>query len=356
MPPLPIEEPFFSYVSTDLPTGPRLHFLSCPKVIAGQVTVNIDFGSVDLEFMDDQGLSSYVPPGMAHFLEHFLYFLHREDLISPLCYTYTAFPNAVVSYDFTRWGIKAAWVDDAQLARSVADLVGRFLSLLLPPDWENERLPDLLEQTKADIGNEIGDRESDPDYRLHCKLREVLYPRHPIRYDVLGTRESLQQIEMAHVRQALGILRSRIRSVTVLSGALPDDLCHQVEERVSGLLARPPEPLIRPVPPPAEAVGGPCQQVSPALPIHGFHKGPSGSSAPASAPRVPVAQLATGNARPDTFNKHGAPPAGATACPDQGQAQTRGEELLGRASGCFALTHCPGLHGCCRCAAERRVP
>lgn len=276
MPPFPIEpSQSFAYAVTDLPGGPRLHFLSHPVVLPGTVslTVTVDFGSVHLKYRDASGLRFTAPPGLSHFMEHFLFWLQFDDLILPMEQAYMTGPNAIVSYDFSRWGIRRAIVDpqatierapvdDLQQSRAVAELVRRFLKILLPSDSVVARAPDILTKTKNDIANEILYRHSSLDYPLHCKLRKALYPRHPIRYDILGTKNSIHRIELAHVQHAMAMIRSRIRSVMVLvhGYSIPDELREGVAETVTEMLAHTQAPSFHPEVVAAAKLEGHCNQ------------------------------------------------------------------------------------------------
>ena len=233
------------YRCVDAADDLRLHFIASDEFFPDQVsvTVTVDFGSSHLWCAGDDGGTTALPIGLAHFMEHYLFWLHFHERLVPLERTYLSTPNAVVTYDRSLWGLRNAVVaeevsfnpafDEGRTVAGVCDIVRRFLSVLTEEYPVSESL---VERTVNDIKNEIGERHSNLDYRLNLKLRETLYEINPVRHDILGIRESLKDIQASHVALAMRLIRANIRSVVILAHRLTDSLISAVEQTVADLL------------------------------------------------------------------------------------------------------------------------
>jgi hypothetical protein len=250
----------FEYRCADCASGVRLHFIGSEECSPDQVsvTVSVDFGSSHLSCADVDGNVKVLPVGLAHFMEHYLFWLHFQEHLIPLEHTYIATPNAVVTYDRSLWGIRNATVareisfnpefDEVRTIAGVCDLVRRFLTVLTE---DHQVSPSLIERTVGDIYNEIGERHSNLNYRLELKLRESLYSVSPVRHDILGGRESLKDIQVDHVELAMRLIRANVRSVVILAHRLTEALISEVVQTVEGLL--PDAPAVpMPLAPPTE--------------------------------------------------------------------------------------------------------
>lgn len=253
-----------NYKNITIDNGTCLHFVSSEEAWADQVsvTVTVDFGSIHLACRDLCGNTYELPQGIAHFMEHLLFWLNFDEILLPLNYKYVAEPNSVVTNDLTRWGVKGALVDELKLHRttptdenrrteSVGDIVHSLLSILMPDDEVIERISKLLiDRTVNDIVNEISERHSGfiphgnndvnskRDYVLKLKVIENLYICNPVQYDPLGTNQSLRTIEMNHIKLALRLIRYNIRSIIIVGWRLPERLITRTKQIVLDLLNR----------------------------------------------------------------------------------------------------------------------
>lgn len=253
---------FFNYDYTETQNGKRLHLIShehdfSPAIVSVSIAVN--FGSTHLSFIDNFGAVKNFPVGMAHFMEHFLFWLHFDDVLLPLTYKYYRDPNAVVTYDRTIWFQKKAWVaesdnDKRPDAESVCNIV-RSLLTVLTAECPEAKAASLMEKAKNDVKNEIGERNSDLKYRMQTKLLSTLYREDPVRYDILGTPETLAGIDLGHVDSAMKLIRANIQSVTVLGSRLSDSFITKVKENVLALLDEHSQTgTIQPIPPEIESM------------------------------------------------------------------------------------------------------
>lgn len=257
--PIPIQTSnFFNYDCTEM-HGQRLHIIShehnsSPGLVS--VSISVNFGSTHLSCIDSLGEVKNFPVGMAHFMEHFLFWLHFDDVLLPLSYKYYHDPNAVVTYDRTIWFQKKAWVAESDIderpnAESVCHIVRSLLSVLTA-ECPESKIASLIEKTKNDVKNEIGERNSDLTYRMQSKILSALYREDPVRHDILGTSETLADINPDHVGLAMKLIRANIQSVTVLGSRLSDSFIAKIKETVLDLYKHSERADIQPIPPKIE--------------------------------------------------------------------------------------------------------
>lgn len=243
------------YRDIDSPAGPRLHFISSKTISQDLISVSITvgFGGIHLRCNDRLGRIHEIPQGMAHFMEHLLFWLHIDEYLRPISDNYGASPNCVVTYDRTIWYVKGAFVDKGKGSSAACDIVEQLISVLVTDDQHKQRILKLLKMTVNDIRNEIAYRHGNLDYVMRLKLLEALYHENPIRYDMLGSTESLTKIGISDVELALSLIRSNIASVTVCARVLSDETIAQIEQLITGILnASKAEAELRPVPPSTE--------------------------------------------------------------------------------------------------------
>lgn len=268
--------PYVSYKSLDLQGGPRLHFISCqnefPDLVSVSVTVN--FGGIHLACADVSDNVHDFPQGMAHFMEHFLFWLNFSEIVKPLELKYAASLNAVVTADRTIWYLKRALVDDRLLEdatkwgtvqlpdevkknEAICDILKGLISVAIGIDESRkDHFIELIDKSVTDIRNEISERHTGfmtpnikslnltlkenskrrYDYALQVILRSVLYQNNPIRYDWLGSKETLQKITLTHVEKALELIRNNILSIVVVGHTFSEKTVTEAKQTVEEIL------------------------------------------------------------------------------------------------------------------------
>ena len=139
-----------------------------------------DFGSIHTEFTIN-GETFSVPAGVAHFLEHKMFDLPGRDVSEEFA-ALGAYPNAFTSYDMT-----AYYFSCTNQFESCLRLLLEFVST---PYFTKES----VEKEQGIIGQEIGMSRDNPDHRIFELLMENMYPNHPIRTPILGSKESIGEI------------------------------------------------------------------------------------------------------------------------------------------------------------------
>jgi len=139
-----------------------------------------DFGAIHTEFTLD-GVAYSVPAGVAHFLEHKLFDMPGRDVTGEFA-ALGGIPNAFTSYDMTAYyfSCTAHFYENLRL----------LLEFVSTPYFTAES----VDKEQGIISQEIGMNEDSPENRLFEYLAGGMYTQHPIRFPILGTRESIAEI------------------------------------------------------------------------------------------------------------------------------------------------------------------
>jgi len=148
-----------------------------------------DYGSNDhvIRLSGDSDAKTY-PFGVAHFLEHKL-FESEEGDISEVFSSQGASVNAFTS------NTKTAFM--CSFTRNMKKNIDTLLNFVQTPFFDDQS----VEDEKNIITQEIQMYKDDPDWVSTQGLIENLYPNHPVRIDVAGTPDSVQQITTDMLRE-----------------------------------------------------------------------------------------------------------------------------------------------------------
>lgn len=142
-----------------------------------------NYGGVDTVFLPD-GAEDLVktPAGVAHFLEHKLFEKEDGDVMHKFA-ALGATTNAFTSYTQTSYLFSAT--------SHIHENVHLLLDFVQDP-YFNEAS---IEREKDIIGQEISLYRDEADWYIQEMLTKALYPSHPVREDILGTYESIDEID-----------------------------------------------------------------------------------------------------------------------------------------------------------------
>ena len=163
-----------------LPSGLTVCIVPRPgftKKLAYFVT---DYGAIHTQFRCN-GQKISAPAGVAHFLEHKMFDLPGRDVSEEFA-ALGAYPNAFTSYDMTAYYFSCTNHFEACL---------RLLLEFVSTGYFTE---ESVQKEQGIIGQEIGMSRDNPDHRIFELLMENMYPNHPIRTPILGSRESIGEI------------------------------------------------------------------------------------------------------------------------------------------------------------------
>ena len=138
-------------------------------------SVNTRFRTVDTgEFID-------VPDGIAHYLEHKLFENEDSDVFSLFAPT-GASANAFTTFNVTAYtfGTSGDWEKPLEI----------LLDFVRKPYFTDEN----VQKERGIIAQEIKMSQDSPDRACYFNLLRALYHYHPVRIDIAGTVESIQEI------------------------------------------------------------------------------------------------------------------------------------------------------------------
>ena len=139
-----------------------------------------DFGAIHTRFTLD-GKAHEAPAGVAHYLEHKMFDMPDRDVTAEFA-ALGAVPNAFTSYDLTAYYFSCT--------ENFSDCLKLLLEYVSTPYFTEES----VQKEQGIIGQEIGMNEDNPDTQVFENLMAAMYPVHPIKTPILGTKESIAQI------------------------------------------------------------------------------------------------------------------------------------------------------------------
>lgn len=143
-------------------------------------TFTTRYGSIDNRFKkDDQWVN--VPDGIAHFLEHKMFESEKGDVFQEFG-RLGASANAFTSFSRTAYLFSAT------------SLIKQNLETLIDFVQDPYFTEESVEKEKGIITQEIQMYQDNPGWRLFFGLIESMYAKHPVRIDIAGTPESIDQI------------------------------------------------------------------------------------------------------------------------------------------------------------------
>ena len=167
-------------ISKTLPNGLEVIYVKKPGFNKKFATYTTRFGSVDNHFTVD-GVTHKIPDGIAHFLEHKMFEKEDGDVFHKFS-EHGASANAFTSFDRTSYLF------------SCTDNFYDNLKLLMDMVEEPYFTDQSVEKEVGIINEEIKMYQDNPGYKLFSTMMESLYNTHPVRIDIAGTLDSIQQI------------------------------------------------------------------------------------------------------------------------------------------------------------------
>lgn len=165
-----------------LKNGMQIHIL--PKddpYYSTYVELSIPYGALNLSYKVDNAIFDS-PYGTAHFLEHKVFAMPDGDAFQVFS-KMGVDANAMTSYNQTSYLFNAT--------KNVMEALDFLLHMIDTPFINKEN----VESEKHIIGEELKMYLDDPNVVMHNELMEQLYFNHPIRYDIGGTLDSIQEID-----------------------------------------------------------------------------------------------------------------------------------------------------------------
>lgn len=178
------------------------------------------YGSIDNEFVvPTTGERLKVPEGIAHFLEHKMFEMPYGNVFDKYAELGTS-SNAYTNYTNTTYlfSTTSAFEESMRL----------LLEFVETPYFTKES----VEKEKGIITQELRMYEDDPEWQVMLNLLKALYHRHPVRDDIGGTVESIQNIDVDTLYKCYETFYHPSNMVIFVAGAVDADKVFEIiEER-----------------------------------------------------------------------------------------------------------------------------
>ena len=200
--------------------------------VYGVVTVQV--GSVDTKFTARNGKKEEYPSGIAHFLEHKLFERENSEDIMAAFTKLGADSNAFTSFTNTSYLF------------STSDNVAECLDLLDELVTSFNITEESVEREKDIIQQEREMYQDDPDSCLFFKTLANLYPETPLASDIVGTEDSIEDINLEDLRENFDEFYTPANSQIFLVGNFDLELIQNyfLQKDVGGCIVQnPKEPI-----------------------------------------------------------------------------------------------------------------
>lgn len=201
------------------------------------VTFTTNYGSIDRSFSPlgkDEEVT--VPDGIAHFLEHKLFEKEDGDVFQDFS-VLGGSANAFTS--FTRTAYLFSATDKLYENTEV------LLDFVQDPYFTKET----VEKEKGIIGQEITMYDDQPDWRLYFGMIENMFHEHPVKIDIAGTIESIDEITAEHLHECYETFYHPSNMVFFVVGAVdPEEMMNFIKENQNKKTFSQPEEIRRSFP------------------------------------------------------------------------------------------------------------
>lgn len=167
-----------SYYEETLPNGLKVVVWYKPGYEKSFAMMSTPMGAFDVSQIDSKGNTYQYPPGIAHFLEHKLFENENRDVMEDFS-KMGASVNAATTYDLTTYYFQTS-----------TDLYEP-LNLLLDFTQSLDITKESVEKEKGIIVQELNMYDQMSDFRLVKETFAALFKDHPLKYDIGGTIDSV---------------------------------------------------------------------------------------------------------------------------------------------------------------------
>ncbi|TDL97785.1 insulinase family protein [Macrococcus brunensis] len=167
---------------TKLDNGLQLFIIPKAGFQKTYVTMTTKYGSLHTDFIPAEGNDMInTPAGVAHFLEHKMFEKEAGDMFNVFS-EQGASVNAFTSYDRTSYLFTA--VDH------VEENIKLLIEMVQKPYFSETS----VQKEIGIIAEEIKMYQEQPNYRLYYQTLQAMYQNHPVRQDIAGTLNSINEI------------------------------------------------------------------------------------------------------------------------------------------------------------------
>ena len=198
------------------------------------VTFTTKYGSIDRTFVPHgEKAEVTVPDGIAHFLEHKMFEKEDGDVFQKFS-VYGASANAFTSFTRTAYLFSAT--------DNLYENTETLINFVQEPYFTKET----VEKEKGIIGQEITMYDDQPDWRLYFGTIENMYKEHPVKIDIAGTIESIDQITAEHLYTCYETFYHPSNMLMFVVGAVnPEEMMNYIRENQQKKEFHEPTPIKR---------------------------------------------------------------------------------------------------------------
>lgn len=198
------------------------------------VTFTTKYGSIDNTFVPlGEKEMIKVPDGIAHFLEHKMFEKEDGDVFQKFS-ELGASANAFTSFTRTAYLFSAT--------DHVYESTETLLNFVQEPYFTEST----VNKEKGIIGQEITMYDDQPDWRLYFGAIENMYHHHPVKIDIAGTIESIDQITADHLYTCYNTFYHPSNMLLFVVGAVnPQEMMDFIEKNQTSKKFPKPEPIKR---------------------------------------------------------------------------------------------------------------
>ncbi|TQR20986.1 EF-P 5-aminopentanol modification-associated protein YfmH [Psychrobacillus vulpis] len=202
-----------------LPNGLNVYILPKKGFSKTFVTFTTKYGSIDREFIPiGKEEPVIVPDGIAHFLEHKMFEKEEGDVFQKFSEK-GASANAFTSFTKTTYLFSST--------DHVLENTKTLLDFVQQPYFTEQT----VEKEKGIIAQEITMYDDQPDWRLYFGAIENMYKEHPVKIDIAGTIESINQITADHLYECYHTFYHPSNMVVFVVGAVdPNQMMNFIKE------------------------------------------------------------------------------------------------------------------------------
>lgn len=195
-----------------LENGLNVFLLPKPGFHKSYVTFSTNLGSIFTKIKDKNNNLIDLPMGIAHFLEHKLFEQDNKDVSTDFAKN-QARVNAFTQNNRTSYVFSCT----ASLEKNIELL----LNFVQNPLFTEKG----VEKEKGIITQEIKMYQDDPGTVAYMRLLKNIYENHPVKYDILGTEETIKEINVDVLNKTHLTFYSPKNMVLFITGNfIPEDL------------------------------------------------------------------------------------------------------------------------------------
>ena len=168
------------YFEERLPNGLLVRVIEKPGFAKRYAFVATDYGSIDAEFILD-GKKYTTPQGVAHYLEHKMFDLPEGNAMQEFA-KYAGANNAFTSYTMTAYYVECT------------EHLEENLEILLRMVTTGYFTEESVQKERGIIAQEIRMYDDSADSAVMENLFRIMYQNHPVRNNIAGTVESIEEI------------------------------------------------------------------------------------------------------------------------------------------------------------------